>query len=80
MTLKMFTTGWCPDCHAAKRFLEERGIAYEEISIENTPGAADLVKQLNNGKRSVPTFVTEEKSFNCSPFDASKMKAELGLN
>ncbi|HZS48963.1 MAG TPA: glutaredoxin domain-containing protein [Blastocatellia bacterium] len=80
MTLKMYTTVWCPDCHAAKRFLQERGIAYEEINIESTPGAADLVKKINNGKRSVPTFVTDDKSFNCSPFDANKMKTELGLS
>ena len=33
----IYTTPWCGDCKAAKRFLGERGIAYEEIDIERHP-------------------------------------------
>ena len=32
----VYTTPWCGDCKAAKRFLGERGIAYEEVDIEGT--------------------------------------------
>jgi glutaredoxin len=32
------------------------GIAYEEINIEETPGAAALVEQWSGGYRTVPTF------------------------
>ncbi len=52
----MYTTSWCPDCHAAKRYLGRLGIAYEEINIEETPGAAALVEQWSGGYRTVPTF------------------------
>ncbi len=52
----MYTTSWCPDCHAAKRYLGRLGIAYEEINIEETPGAAMLVEQWSGGYRTVPTF------------------------
>ena len=51
----VYTTPWCRDCKAAKRFLGERGIAYEEIDIEQRPEAAEIVMRLNDGMRKVPT-------------------------
>ncbi len=35
----MYTTPWCRDCKAAKRFLSERGIPYEEVDIEQSEEA-----------------------------------------
>ncbi len=55
-TIKMYSTTWCGDCHRAKALLSERGVAYEEIDIEQTPDAAELVMAHNDGKRRVPTF------------------------
>ncbi|HUX67994.1 MAG TPA: glutaredoxin domain-containing protein [Terriglobales bacterium] len=78
--LKMYCTTWCPDCHRAKRFLAERGVAFEEINIESTPGAAELVVAQNHGKRKVPTFDHDGRFFHCSPFDPAILRAELNLN
>lgn len=52
----IYTTTWCPDCHRAKRYLDQRGLTYEEIDIEKTPGAAEQVEQWSGGFRTVPTF------------------------
>lgn len=52
----VYTTSWCPDCRVAKRYLTNRGIAYEEINIEQTPGAAERVERWSGGYRTVPTF------------------------
>ncbi|HEU5328162.1 MAG: glutaredoxin family protein [Thermomicrobiales bacterium] len=52
----VYTTTWCPDCRAAKRYLDQRGIAYDEINIEETPGAAEQVEAWSGGYRTVPTF------------------------
>lgn len=52
----MYTTSWCPDCRAAKRYLDGRGVAYEEVNIEQTPGAAEQVERWSGGYRTVPTF------------------------
>ena len=52
----MYTTSWCPDCRAAKRYLDQRGVTYAEINIEETPGAAEQVEQWSGGYRTVPTF------------------------
>jgi len=60
MQLQVYTTSWCRDCRAAKRFLDEHNIPYTEIDIESTPSAADtLVK--NVGKRAIPQFVLDGK-------------------
>ena len=79
-SIKMYTTPWCGDCRIAKRFLKEQGIAYEEIDIEQTEGAADYVMRINNGKRKVPTFEVGGHVFNLSPFNERKFREELGLS
>jgi mycoredoxin len=77
--LKMYTATWCSDCRHAKRFLNEHGIAYEEINIEAQDGAAEYVMKLNDGKRKVPTFEIDGRAFNLSPYDERRLRAELGL-
>ena len=77
--LRLYTTPWCPDCRRAKAFLRERGIEFAEINIEETPGAAELVMEKNQGRRKVPTFEVDGRYFDCSPFDAGRLKRALGL-
>ena len=55
----MYSTSWCPDCRASKRFLKNNGIPFIDLDIEQTPEAADLVRKLNNGMQRVPTIVIE---------------------
>jgi mycoredoxin len=78
--IKIYTTSQCSDCRAAKRFLSEQNIAYEEINIENVDGAVEIVMQVNQGRRSVPTFDIDGRFVDCSPFDRRKLSKELGLN
>jgi mycoredoxin len=79
-TIKIYTTTWCGDCRHAKRFLAERGIAYEEINIEQIEGAAEYVMRVNDGKRKVPTLDVDGRIFNLSPYNERKLKDELGLS
>ena len=60
MELLLYSAPWCPDCRTAKRFLEKHKIAYREINIEVTPGAADEVIR-QTGKRAIPQFVLNGK-------------------
>lgn len=76
--VKMYTTTWCPDCRMAKKYLDTKGIAYEEINVETVPGAAELVMSLNAGKRKVPTFVVGEDAFHNSPFSLAVMDEKFG--
>lgn len=77
--IRMYFSPWCHDCRSAKRFLEERGVAYEAIDIEETPGAAELILEKNNGKRKVPTFEVDGRWFAASPFDPQFLAEQLGL-
>lgn len=58
MELLLYTANWCPDCREAKRFLDKHKIAYKEVNIETTPGAAQEVIQ-HTGKRAIPQFVID---------------------
>jgi mycoredoxin len=60
MELLVYSADWCRDCREAKRFLAKHAIAYKEIDIERTPGAADEVIR-NTGKRAIPQFVIDGK-------------------
>jgi thioredoxin reductase (NADPH) len=55
--VRLYTTSWCSDCSVAKRYLRQRGVDYEEIDIEQTPGAAEFIETWSGGYRTVPTFV-----------------------
>jgi mycoredoxin len=58
MKVTVYTSFWCPDCREAKRFLQRHSIAFEEVDIEKTPGAADEVVK-RTGKRAIPQFVID---------------------
>ncbi|MDD5544740.1 MAG: glutaredoxin family protein [Acidobacteriia bacterium] len=77
--IKMYTTARCPDCRMVKRFLSERGISFEEIDIEEVPGAAELVAQATGGKRAVPTLDIDGHWVICSPFQPEILREALDL-
>lgn len=54
----LYTRPECPFCAEARKDLEERGVAYEEISIEGNPEALEKVKRLSNGLGIVPILVS----------------------
>lgn len=76
--IRMYFAPWCGDCRAAKRFLEERGVAFEPINIEENP-AAELIVEQNQGKRKVPTFEVDGRWFAASPFDPDFLAQQLDL-
>jgi glutaredoxin len=76
----MYTTLWCADCHRAKWFLKNRGLAFEEIRIEESAEATEFVLRANHGRRRVPTFEVNGRTFHCSPYDPHKLARELGLD
>jgi mycoredoxin len=60
MQVLVYSAPWCRDCREAKRFLEKYSIAYTEIDIETSPGAAEEVVR-HVGKRAIPQFVVDGK-------------------
>jgi mycoredoxin len=75
----LYCTSWCVDCHRAKKFLKDRGVSFSEINIDEEPDAEDLVLDINNGRRKVPTIKVGERYFACSPFDPYQLSSELKI-
>jgi len=77
--ITMYTTRWCVDCRRAKLFLQERGVTFREVNIDQSPEAEDLVLRVNNGRRKVPTFEINGRYFANSPFDPYQLAEKLNI-
>jgi mycoredoxin len=55
-SVTLYSAPWCGYCRIAKRFLDEQGVAYTEINIDEDEAAARRVEQWNNGNRTIPTL------------------------
>lgn len=51
--VEIYTTPTCPYCHAAKALLDEKGVAYEEITVIEPELRAAMVQRAH-GRRTVP--------------------------
>ena len=58
--IKLYSTSWCGPCKNAKRLLDERGISYDEIDIDEIGWSRDELYDLTGG-RTVPQIVIDEK-------------------
>jgi glutaredoxin 3 len=47
--ITMYTTAWCGFCSRAKAFLESKGIAYEEIPVDDDPAFRSKLFDLTGG-------------------------------
>lgn len=63
----MYAVDWCPDCKRAKAFFERKQIAYRLVNVDDDVRAAEFVKQVNRGARSVPTIVFPDGSILVEP-------------
>ena len=76
MSLTMYTTPWCGYCRVLKRQLDTAGISYEEVDIEQVPGAAAMVEQVNGGNQTVPTLVFADGTAMTNP-SLREVRAQL---
>jgi mycoredoxin len=56
-TVTMYSTAWCGYCRRLRTQLDSEGIGYTVIDIEEQPGTAEFVEQVNGGNQTVPTVV-----------------------
>jgi alkyl hydroperoxide reductase subunit F len=60
MKVKIYTTPTCPYCKLAKSYMDEQGVAYEEIDVAaNTDAAQEMVKV--SGQMGVPVIMVDEQ-------------------
>ena len=53
---------WCGDCRRARQFLDTYDIPYQWIDIDVDKHAEQIVLEINQGFRSIPTILFEDGS------------------
>ena len=49
----IYTTPYCPYCHAAKALLKKKGVSFEEIDVQDRSLRQQMMLRAN-GRRTVP--------------------------
>ena len=57
--ITVYSKSNCPYCVQAKNLLKQKGIVFEEINIEETPGAREFI--VAEGHRTVPQIYQDGK-------------------
>ena len=57
--VEIYTTPWCPYCHAAKALLADKGVAFEEVDAMDPEVRSAMVARAN-GRRTVPQIFIGE--------------------
>jgi glutaredoxin 3 len=57
----MYTTAWCGFCVRARAFLEAKGLAYEEVRIDDDPAFRARLHDLT-GRWTVPQILIGDES------------------
>lgn len=52
--VEIFTTRWCPYCHAAKALLTRKGVAFTEIDVTRDWSGRKMMIERANGRTTVP--------------------------
>jgi glutaredoxin 3 len=75
--VRMYTTRVCPFCVMAKRLLSSKGVAVEEIRIDESPAQRDEMMQLT-GRRTVPQiFIGDMHVGGCDDLQALERAGKL---
>ncbi|MCH7831642.1 MAG: glutaredoxin 3 [Proteobacteria bacterium] len=76
--IEIYTSPWCPFCIAAKRLLDNKGLAYKEIDVTMKSGARQEMVERAGGNRKVPQiFVDGEHLGDCEDIMALEADGEL---
>jgi glutaredoxin 3 len=76
--ITIYTKSWCPYCAAAKKLLEEKGIAFTEIDIEAKPEKRAEMIQKAGGRTTVPQiFIGDRHVGGCDDLYALDDRGQL---
>jgi glutaredoxin 3 len=57
--VEIYTTQWCPYCHAAKALLNDKGVEFKEVDASD-PEVRSAMTQRAHGRRTVPQIFIGE--------------------
>jgi len=78
----MYGAEWCGDCRRSKRVLNDLGVDYTYVNLEETPEATSTVIEINGGAQSIPVIVFPDGSHMTEPGDLELIAKlnELGIS
>lgn len=65
--LRLYSAAWCADCRTAKRVLEESGLTYDEINLDEDATAEAMVLARSGGRRVIPTLLFGDRLWLFNP-------------
>ena len=57
----VYTTSWCVDCSRPRRLLRKLGIPFEEVDVEEVPGAESELMAMTGQSPKVPTVLINDQ-------------------
>lgn len=63
----MFTTPWCGYCRRLKPQMNQQGVEFSEVNIEEIENGAQVVEEANGGNQTVPTLLYADGSTQTNP-------------
>jgi glutaredoxin 3 len=76
--IEMYANSWCSYCEFARTLLRNKGVEFEEISLEEHPERrAEMIKR--SGRHTVPQIFIGERHIGGSD-DLADLDAEGGLD
>ena len=73
----MYAADWCGYCARARRLLDDKGVAYEEIDVDLTPGA-DAEMRTRSGRRTIPQiFINDQHVGGAEELEALEAEGRL---
>lgn len=54
LDVTMYSTGWCPYCERARALLQRKGIAFNEVKVDEDPAQRRTMLERSGGRRTVP--------------------------
>lgn len=79
--VKIYSTSWCAFCKAEKKFLDEKGVKFEDVNVEEDESQAKEMISIS-GQMGVPFTVIKKddgSQVGILGFDQPRLTKELGL-
>ncbi len=77
-TIILYGTNWCGGSRRCRLLLEDHGIPYQWVDIDQDEQGRKLVEKINHGFQSVPTLVWPDGTSLTEPTETELVK-KLGL-
>ena len=58
--VEVYSSMFCPFCARAKHLLREKGVAFEEIDVDNTSGSRSEMVERADGRYTVPQIFIDD--------------------